>query len=101
MALHGLFLALELGLTKVELEGNSINVWRSIKVKEGDRSYNGNILRDILLFSSCFRSFKYNFVSGHCNRVADMLAKSGKDSLSNTWLEQAPNFLDHVLYLDS
>ena len=65
--------------------------------RQGDRSYNGNIFRDILLYSSCFRSFKYNFVPRHCNRAANLLANSARDSLSNTWLDQSPDFLDHVI----
>ena len=78
-AKFGIQLAQELGLDSVELEVDAKNIWRSITEGEQDRSYGGNILRDIFAYYMSFRSFKCKFAPRQCNRVADVLANSAKD----------------------
>ena len=51
-AKQGLLFALELGKDKAELE-----VWKSIEGDQ-DRSYGGNILRDIFMYNSYFSEFR-------------------------------------------
>ena len=81
----------------MELEVDAKNVWRSITEGEHDRSYGGNILRDIFAYCSGFSSFKCKFVARQCNRVADVLANSAKDFQLEIWLNLPPRFLVHVL----
>ena len=47
----------KLGKDKVELEVDARYIWKSIAEGDQDRSYGSNILRDIFLYSSCFRGF--------------------------------------------
>ena len=96
----GLLLAWDLGFEKVELETDALNVYRSIKDGIEDISYNGNILRDIFLYSSWFKCFDCMFAPRCCNKFADAVANHGKDSSLHTWVDYPPGFLSHILLLD-
>ena len=52
-----------------------------------DRSYTGNIIRDIHLYSTLFRNFRCKFVLRQCDRVVDVLANFVKDIQQESWLE--------------
>ena len=56
-AKYGILLAQELGIQRIKLEVDAKNVWKSISEGDQDRSYGGNILTDIFVYSSCFLSF--------------------------------------------
>ena len=76
-ARDGLWLACNLGLDNIELEGDSITVWRTIRDGEVLRSYTtGNIMIDILSYSPMFRCFKCSFTPRNCNRATDVLTTS-------------------------
>ena len=68
-------------------------MWSSIAEGEQVRSYGRNILRDIFVYCSSFKSFKCNFVPTQCNSVVDSLANVAKDIQLETWLNQPPRFL--------
>lgn len=97
----GILFALKLGLELLELEVDVKNVWTSIAQGIRDRSYNGNIVRDIHLYGSWVRNFICRFVPRQCDRIADVLANYAKDIQQESWISQPPDFLRVVLLSDS
>ena len=75
----GTLFALKFGLELLELKVDAKNVWKSISKGKQDRSYTGNIVRDIHLYSSWVRNCRCKFVPRQCNRMADVLANYAKD----------------------
>ena len=59
---------------RVILEGDASNVYTSIEGSAEDLSYDGSILRDIVMYASWFDSFTCGSIPRDCNRVADVLA---------------------------
>ena len=68
-------------MQRIKLEVDARNVWKSISEGEQDRSYGGNILRVIFVYSSSFFNFKCNFMPRQYNLVADTLEKCRKGLL--------------------
>ena len=100
-AKHGLLFALELGKDRAELEVDVRNVCKSIAESDQNRSYGSNILRDFFFFffgySSCYSEFRCNFGPRQYNGVADALTNYARESHLETWLLQAPTFLDTLI----
>ena len=97
---EGLMFAIRLGFDKVVLEGDALNVISSITDNVEDRSYNGNILGKINLYSSFFRSFVCKAIPRHCNKVADALTNYANSIPLQNWLDRPRRFLAQMLVLD-
>ncbi|XP_050249952.1 uncharacterized protein LOC126697131 [Quercus robur] len=67
--------ALEIGLTQVVVEGDSVTVIEALKNGTGQFANYGNILDDIRFQSTCFQFIDFLFTSRVCNSIADALAK--------------------------
>ena len=67
--------ALEIGLTQVVVEGDSVTVIEVLNNGTGQFSSYGNILGDIHFQSTCFQHVEFKYISRVCNFVADALAK--------------------------
>ena len=71
------------------LEGDAFNLCRSIREETKNKSNNGDILKDIYLFSSQFKCFECKMVPRHCNRVADIMANYAKDCSLEMWVNHS------------
>ena len=80
--------ALEIGLTQVVVEGDSVTVIEALKNGMGQFASYGNILDDIRFQSTCFQYVEFSYTSRVCNSVADVLAKKASSSVGlQVWLE--------------
>lgn len=70
--------ALELGLTRVVLKGDSAIIIGALIHENGEVANYGNILEDIRLHIIAFQSIVFFHTSHICNFVADALAKKAK-----------------------
>ena len=83
--------ALEIGLTRVMFEGNSVVIIIAFLHGAGELASFGNILDDIRLHSSVFQFVEFVHVSCNCNSVADALAKKAKSNVrAQVWLHDLP-----------
>ena len=83
--------ALEIGLTRVMFEGNSVVIIIAFLHGAGELASFGNILDDIRLHSSVFQFVEFVHVSCNCNSVADGLAKKAKSNVrAQVWLHDLP-----------
>lgn len=70
--------ALELGLTRVVLEGDSVVIIGALIHENGEVASYGNIFEDIRLHVIAFQSVVFSHTSHICNSIADALAKKAK-----------------------
>ena len=83
--------ALEIGLTQVVVEGDSITVIKALKNGSGQFASYGNILDDIRFQSTGFQYVEFLYTSCVCNSVADALAKKANSHVGfQVWLEDLP-----------
>ena len=73
--------ALEFGLSRVVIEGDSAVVIDALQLGTGELSSFGNILADIHAQASAFQCVAFNYVSRVCNSVADALAKKASSNV--------------------
>ena len=79
--------ALEIGLNRVVIEGDSAVIINALLHGAGELASFGNILDDIRLHSSVFQFVEFVYVSRICNSVADALAKKAKSNVgAQVWL---------------
>ena len=95
-----LLAAKEAGFTRVILEGDARNVYNKIESAEDDLSYNGSIIRHIILYATRFHMFRSSSYPTECNRVADFLATKALIGESGIWLEDLPEDLFNLLLDD-
>jgi ribonuclease HI len=92
-------LAWDIGLWNVELEGDSLLVIRALKDQELCLATYGDIIMDIQHLAVSFQCVRYCHVSRAGNNAAHVLARKALDLHSEflVWLEDVPDFLDHVI----
>ena len=73
--------ALEIGLFRVVIEGDSAVVIDALLNGTGKLACYGNILDDIHVQASSFQCIAFNYFSRVCNSVADALAKKASFSV--------------------
>ena len=61
----------------------------------------GTCLETFYYIARDLESFKCCFAPKHCNRASDSLANFAKDTVLDTWVDLPPEFLSHILLLDS
>ncbi|XP_050252787.1 uncharacterized protein LOC126699161 [Quercus robur] len=84
--------ALEIGLNRVVIEGDSAVIINALLHGAGELASFGNILDDIRLHSSVFPFVEFVHVSRICNSVADALAKKAKSNVGDQiWLNDLPS----------
>ena len=86
-AREGLIFAWDAGFRQIILEGDARNLFNSIESSKEDLSYNGTILRDIVMFALWFYAFNCSAVPGNCNRHADFVAKKAIRGDIGIWIE--------------
>ena len=67
--------ALEIGLTRVIFEGDSVVIISALTQENGEVASYGNILEDIRQLVGSFQSVIFSHISRVCNSVVDALAK--------------------------
>ena len=83
--------ALELGLTRVVFEGDSIVIINALPHGVDDMASFGNILDNIRMHSVVFQFVEFVYVNRSCNTVADALAKKAKSDVGvQVWLNDLP-----------
>ena len=83
--------ALELGLTHVVFEGDSIVIINALPHGVGDMASFGNILDNIRMHFAVFQFVEFVYVNRSCNTVADALAKKAKSDVGvQVWLNDLP-----------
>ena len=79
--------ALELGLTRVMFEGDSIVIINALPHGVGDMASFSIILDNIRMHSAVFQFVEFVYVNRSCNTMADALAKKAKlDVGVQVWL---------------
>ena len=74
-ARRALELAMEIGLDRVILEGDSSVLIRSLQSRSRPRAQFSHLTNDISFLSSHFTSLNFSHVRRHCNKVAHSLAR--------------------------
>ena len=93
--------ALEIGLTQVVVEGDSVTVIEALKNATGQFASYGNILDDIRFQSTNFQFIDFSFTSRACNSVADALAKKANSGVGlQVWLEDLPEDIAPLVVKD-
>ena len=83
--------ALELGLTRVVFEGDSIVIINALPHGVDDMASFGNILDNIRMHFAVFQFVEFVYVNRSCNTVADALAKKAKSDVGvQVWLNDLP-----------
>uniref|UniRef100_A0A2N9EX83 Reverse transcriptase domain-containing protein n=1 Tax=Fagus sylvatica TaxID=28930 RepID=A0A2N9EX83_FAGSY len=92
-------LAWDSGLRNVEVEGDSLVVIRALKDQARCLASYGEIIMDIQLLAASFHCVNYCHVRRTGNNAAHVLARKVLDLHSEflVWLEDVPDFLDHVI----
>ena len=93
--------AIELGLRKLVIEGDSALVIQAIKDGQHCQSFYGHIMDDILHLSAHLQSFNFCHVKRNCNRVADAFAKKSRVRLDfQVWVEDLSGDILPLAMLD-
>ncbi|XP_065634433.1 uncharacterized protein LOC136069632 [Quercus suber] len=93
--------ALEIGLTQVVVEGDSVIVIEALQNGSGQFASYGNILEDVRSLLSHFQYVVFSYSSRVCNSVADALAKKASSSSGlQVWLEDLPEDIAPFVFRD-
>jgi ribonuclease HI len=92
-------LAKDVGLTKVEVEGDSLVIFQALKQQEACFASYGDIVQDVLHLSRSLHRVGFSHVRRNGNRVAHVLARNAIVLSSDflVWLEDVPSFLEDVI----
>ena len=92
-------LAKDVGLTEVEVEGDSLVIFQALKQQEVCFASYGDIVQDVLHLSSSLHWVGFSHVRRNGNRVAHVLARNAIVLSSDflVWLEDVPSFLEDVI----
>ncbi|XP_050289600.1 uncharacterized protein LOC126727718 [Quercus robur] len=83
--------AIEIGLTRVIVEGDPAVVIEALLLGSGQLASYGNILDDIRVQAAVFQFVDFSHTSHVCNSVADALAKKASSGVGlQVWLEDLP-----------
>ncbi|XP_030924722.1 uncharacterized protein LOC115951707 [Quercus lobata] len=93
--------ALELGLNRVVVEGDSTVIINALLHGADCMASFGNILGDIRMHSDVFQIVEFASVNHKCNAVADALAKKAKTVRGvQVWLSDLPADIAPLLLFD-
>jgi hypothetical protein len=100
-ALFSLERAACVGMSKIILETNAMELEKGITTKELDRSVDGSLFRQIRDYmSSSFDICRVRHCPRSCNKVADYLAKYGRSVVSSgsvVFSSQVPTFVENLV----
>ena len=91
-------LALEIGLNKGVLEGDSLILMNALKTNSHSLAQFGHIIKDIQFLASQFSIISFSHVKRHCNTVAHLIARQTLSFSSlQVWMEDVPSEIADVL----
>ena len=102
VAQRAMELALEIGLNKGVLEGDSLILMNALKTNSHNLAQFGHIIKDIQFLASQFSIISFSHVKRHCNTIAHSIARWALSFSSlQVWMEDVPLELADVLQVDS
>ena len=102
VAQRAMELALEIGLNKGVLEGDSLILMNALKTNSHSLAQFGHIIKDIQFLASQFSIISFSHVKRHCNTIAHSIARWALSFSSlQVWMEDVPLELADVLQVDS
>ena len=102
VAQRAMELALEIGLNKGVLEGDSLILMNALKTNSHSLAQFGHIIKDIQFLASQFSIISFSHVKGHCNTIAHLIARRALSFSSlQVWMEDVPLEITNVLQADS
>ena len=98
---RALHLAQEMGITKIVLETDSVEVASKLTREGQDRSFYGPLVAEIKCLLDGFGDFSVQAVRRTANEAAHRLAKEGcVNKVCNTWVGSPPEYIVNRLVLD-
>ncbi|KAL4364026.1 hypothetical protein GQ457_04G027420 [Hibiscus cannabinus] len=92
---------LDLGFTRVILEGNSRSIIQKLQYGEDDHLCVRSTIWDIICLSKHFLDCRFSFTLRGGNRVAHTLAKLGLSSTEDCfWMEDVPRVTQSLVDID-
>ena len=102
VAQRAMEVALEIGLNKGVLEGDSLILMNALKTNSHSLAQFGHIIKDIQFLASQFSIISFSHVKRHCNTIAHSIARRALSFSSlQVWMEDVPLELADVLQVDS
>nr|POF24766.1 putative ribonuclease h protein [Quercus suber] len=93
--------ALELGMTKVIMEGDSEVICKELQDPSTSLALHGHIIQDIKCLSNAFQCINFPHVRRQGNTVAHALAKMAVTEPNQTvWMEGVPPDIHHIVQAD-
>ena len=90
--------ALDLGITRVIMEGDSEVICKELKDPNPSLALHGHILQDIKCLSSTFQSIGFSHVRRQGNNVAHALARRAvREADLTVWMEDVPPDIHHIV----
>ncbi|KAF5463138.1 hypothetical protein F2P56_019077 [Juglans regia] len=100
--LRGLQLCLPLGIPKLILECDCMNVVRELQSTEASMASAGNVINDAKMLMGRFQEVRVQHVNRIGNGVAHSLARHAWNIVDiNVWWEQIPSFIRNALWFDT
>ena len=91
----------EAGFTELVIEGDNVNVMKSVSASEADQSRLGHIIQDIKWLTQGLRKVSFSYVRRVANYVAHGLARYAKYVKEDMyWIEDNPPPVLKALYYD-
>jgi ribonuclease HI len=92
-------LAWDMGMWNVEMEGDSSVVINALRVQEVCLATYGDLILDVQHLARSFHRVQYGHVRRDGNTAAHVMARKALELQSEflVWLEEIPNFLEHVI----
>ena len=91
--------AIDVGFSKLVLEGDNVNVMQAISSQEANISLLGNVVEDIKLLISGLQWVSISHTRCSGNKVAHVLAQHARTSIEDLyWIEDSPARLIEQLY---
>ena len=100
-ARRALELAVEIGIDKVILEGDSVVLMQNLKTGTNSLAQFSHIANDVLFLASYFSDLKFSHVSRFYNKAAHSLARRAPlSSPLSVWMEDIPLDVEPVFMVD-
>jgi ribonuclease HI len=100
-AVQTLTLCKDLGLTKINLEGDAKNVVTALNLKEANWSKGGHIIADAQVLLQNFLFCEINYVSRVRNNAAHNLAKlAARLGFERQWREECPDCISEIIRVE-
>nr|XP_023922898.1 uncharacterized protein LOC112034311 [Quercus suber] len=100
-AMRAVEFALELGMTKVIMEGDSEVICKELQDPSTSLALHGHILQDIKCLSNAFQCISFSHVRRQGNNVAHTLAKMAvREPNQTVWMEDVSPDIHHIFQAD-